>query len=229
MKNKLWKKSFVLGIVIFFVGSSAASLTENQTGCNCIDPSCYPEYDGILGANGWYITESVLIEFSGSAELYKLDCGEWLEYDPEVGIYVTGDGIHFLQWTCTEDPGEVFCDIFKIDSVPPYIDLNMIEDDDSLKIIASVYDEQSNIDYVRFDLLGDTKIDETYPYEYVYTGELPHTTVMIRGSVYDNSGQCWIVEKWWKPDKINSHQQSINPLILRLLERFPIFNHLLGL
>jgi len=142
-------------------------------------PVTMHEFDGIIGDNGWFISNVVVtltaVDDSAGVDytMYKVDDGEWIRY---VDFFVIiEDGEHTLYYYSVdkvenkEDDKGPFD--FKIDQTMPTIVLDAEGSGSTWLLTATVSDETSGIAkvdfYVNGKLLGEVT---SKPYEWEYTG-----------------------------------------------------------
>jgi hypothetical protein len=137
MKNNIFGKGLVFGIVVLFLGMNIVPIVgslpiEKQVSkvgsAKPLDWEVNWTINGTMGDNGWYIS-NVIITFTfdnGSPPMriyYKLHAGDpWTEYTAPITI--SSDGIYELYIMIIDQYGNEyvygpFC--FKIDKTPPAI------------------------------------------------------------------------------------------------------------
>ena len=254
MRNDCYKKTLVFGIIVLFIGMSAIPSTGNimvfddntpPVTTISFDP---PEPDG---CNGWYVSDvnvtlNATDDMSGVKEIhYRVNEGEWKVHAGDLVIFILAhdcliDGIiEFYAVDFAENQEEInsFCCI-DIDQLPPYsknlwyevMDGNPWQGWDIVVTADNVTDDCSGLDRVEFYLNGLLQATvmgpgPTYTWGFTYHGGLKIT---IGVGYCDVACNCVFEEIEIKLIR-NSIQQSIHPLFLRLIERFPLLERLLNL
>jgi hypothetical protein len=128
-KNPLMKKSWAIGTILLFIGTSIIPLASSLpiekeqvlTPKNCFDGITI---NGTKGDNGWYVSPVwITLNFPGNETYYKIDDGEWQEYTGP--FVVSTDGRHTVQAYFIDDEGNVspvYSVSFGIDCHAPWID-----------------------------------------------------------------------------------------------------------
>jgi hypothetical protein len=129
-ENPLMKKSWAIGTILLFIGTSIIPLASSLpiekeqvlTLKNCFDGFTI---NGTKGDNGWYVSPVwITLDFPGNYTVYySIDGGEWQEYTGP--FVVSTDGQHTVQAYFIDDEGNVslvYSISFMIDSHAPWID-----------------------------------------------------------------------------------------------------------
>ena len=148
------------------------SICENTTHDFVLTPFegySYPEFDGKLGENGWYVS-SVLVTFAGSVNetYYRINETYWTKYT--VPFTLSAQGIHLLEWTCDANKSEIYSVNLKIDSVGPSYTEITVKWVGMFKwqISIDVTDETSGVNRVWFNVTNYT--DTEPPWQTIYRG-----------------------------------------------------------
>jgi len=154
------------------------------------------EISGMMGENGWYISNVVItLNFKSwpdgvNHSYYKIDGGDWIEYICPI-CYCGDDGYHtvwafyFDQWG---NPSPIYNASFKIDTVLPEITLTRETVGlGQIKFVANVSDAMSGVWRVEFyidDAPMLTDFDAPFESEVFWSGK--HNVVAF---VFDFAGQ----------------------------------------
>jgi hypothetical protein len=198
------------------------------------------------GENGWYTYVEVTIcaedlESGVKEILISLNNGPWTAFPgPCAGFLFTNadDGGILISYTATDNAGNqapIKSFTIKLDGTDPIIDCtfeavggNPLQGWDLL-FTAIASDSESGMDRVEFYLnegLQDTVYGSgpEYQWGFKYYGDL---VVEVRVCAYDSAGNnAWDVASWRYRDIVI--KQSIYPLFILLLERFPLLNKILS-
>jgi len=245
MKNGIFGKGLVCGIIVLFLGMSImpmagslsvekhssilGSVKELNTMTKAESRDIYVILHGELGENGWYIGIDFWIEIiaTNGTEIvrveYNLDGSGWVEYTGPWTWTIDPNGIHPLGVRVYDQYGNPWYFSFeiKIDTTPPTIMLHkQIMFLNKIKFIADVSDLPSGIWRVEFYLDDELQFtDYDFPFEWTYEGSGNH---MVTATVFDmagNSASSSISTPYAK--SLSQNLLHLNQLFLKLLERFP--------
>lgn len=155
-----------------------------------LGPDPYPEFNGTMGTNGWYIS-CVNVTFVNIENIdvlfYRLDGGQWVQYTEIFMICESGG--HQLSWYWMTQGNESDTQTYnlKIDRDFPTIELSYQRISISkIMVTAAAFDVHSGIDRVEFILDGTHHyIDDTEPYEVLMNGVGIHN---VKAIAYDCAG-----------------------------------------
>ena len=225
-------------------------ITENTTYdfiLTPIDPPCYPVIDGTMGENGWYVS-CVSIDFVINPELvagvyYSIDGGEETLYTEP--FEVCEDGFHELLWRAVDhegswsDPAVIY---FRIDQTPPVTDLDWEVWREGwntwyVKFIFTATDELSGMApwllfYINDVLLGEFEVLTWPTVEFVIQWSKSFKSCSFKFECFDMAGNpaFELVNgsdiKSYPSSQSSSSQQSSNPIIFKILDRYRFMNQL---
>jgi hypothetical protein len=202
-----------------------------------------PEPDG---CSGWYISNVTVTlnatdEGSGvNATYYRIDGAEWETYTEPFILSEDGDNI-LIEYYSVDNAGnieDVKSATLDIDRTPPeiIIEYNVTKigcKEWLVEFNFTVTDNTSGsggggMDRIEIFINGvsqDVVVGPgpTYTWSFIFKGGLKIT---VGAGAWDNAGNYGYNETLVKYSR-NSIQQSIHPLFLRFLERFPLLNLLL--
>jgi hypothetical protein len=195
------------------------------------------------GDNGWYVnpvtvTLEATDDMSGvNTTYYSINSEPWVIY--EEPFVLTEDSLYNIVYFSTDNAGHMeFPKLatVKVDQTPPFINLTYKVIGDpyqgwELFFTAIAFDQMSGMD--RVELYYDEGYQKTiydsgpfYRWSFIYCGPIE-----VRADAYDKAGQ-------WNYSKkliysVGNHINLVNiqylahPLLLRILERFPLLQQLL--
>jgi len=183
MNNSI-KKGVVVAVVLLFISVSVIPSTGNRVfNDDTTPPVTTISFDPPTpdGDNGWYvssieITLEATDDISGvNATYHRLNEGEWETYvEP---FTIESDGHHVIEYYSVDNASNVE-DVksaeFKIDQIPPTVDLTWEADKEDgiwyITFTAWCSDATSGMDRVEF--YADDELvctDDVAPYEWIYT------------------------------------------------------------
>lgn len=169
------------------------SISENTTYdfiLTALDPEPYPQLNGTIGENGWYVS-CVNVTFLNIENIdvlfYRLDGGQWIHYTETFTIYESREHHFFWYWVTQGIESETQTCTLRIDRDFPTIQLSYKKISiGKILITAIAADAHSGIDRVEFFLNGVHQyIDDTEPYEVLMSGIGIH---LVQAIAYDCAG-----------------------------------------
>ncbi len=155
-----------------------------------LSPDPYPEFNGTMGANEWYVS-CVNVTFVNIENVdvlfYRLDDGQWVQYTDT--FMICESRLHQLScyWVAQGNESETQTHTLRIDRDLPTIELSYQKISISkILITATAADAHSGIDRVEFFLdVAHQYIDNTEPYEVLMNGIGIH---IVKAIAYDCAG-----------------------------------------
>jgi hypothetical protein len=204
-----------------------------------------PEPDG---ENGWYVSNVTVTlnatDYDGvNATYYRINCGEWNNYSSPFIISEDGDDIH-IEFYSVDNAGkeeDVKSAWIDIDKTPPNVTVELEVKRIGWRkwliiITITSHENTSGMDRVEFFLNGGLQSvvsgsGPSYSWSWVMYGDMPFEIKVI---IYDVAGNSAVVIV--NETDVSYHnlikdiftQQSTYPLIIRLLERFPLLERFLN-
>jgi hypothetical protein len=123
-KNPLIKKSWAIGTILLFLGTSIIPLADGlpvEKEHILVPENCSDDINitisGTLGENGWYVSAVTVTITGGNHTYFRIDNGSWFEcFTPFV---MSDDGIHLIE--ATDDFEHIVNATIKIDRTPPFV------------------------------------------------------------------------------------------------------------
>jgi hypothetical protein len=155
-----------------------------------LGPDPYPEFNGTMGTNGWYVScvnVTVINIENVDVLFYRLDGGQWVQYTETFPIYESGEHNLFWYWVAYGNKSETQTCTVKIDQDFPTIQLSYQRMSiGKILITAIAADAHSGIDRVEFILDGSYQgVDDNEPYEVLMSGIGIH---LVQAVAYDCAG-----------------------------------------
>ena len=238
------KKGLICTVIVLFIVMSISSSSGNIISSDDTTPPVTelihdpPEPDG---HDGWFISDitisfEVTDDLSGvNATYYRINEGEWEKYvEP---FKLENDGIYKIEFYSVDNAGNVEnvkSRELKIDQTPPEVIFlyKLLKGGKYIKFYLICTDVLSGLDRAELYINdGLVNIDYDEPFEWIYLWSEIFGQVKIKTVVYDKAGnsdyddtpEYRSVNRIVKIPSQNhqSTQQFTNPLMLRLIERFP--------
>lgn len=155
-----------------------------------LGPDPYPEFNGTMGTNGWYVS-CVNVTFVNIENIdvlfYRLDGGQWIQYTETFMICESGEHQLFWYWVTQGNESETQTHTLRMDRDLPTIELSYQRISISkILITATAADAHSGIDRVEFFLDDYHHYIYYYePYEFLLIGMGSH---FVKAIAYDGAG-----------------------------------------
>lgn len=238
MKNNIFGKGLVCGIIVLFLSMSLIPLA-GSTLTNGSSDDCFPIFEPTVN-NGWVIRANISFQYDPAIVLeikYKSD-GVWIPYEGKFTVKYEDDLRPLTYCYKTVNSGGAWIDgswnysNVPLDWTPPYLVVNRdLRLFNRIQFSAYVRDEASGMDRVEF-WIGPywqytvPLLDQTWQQLAVWTAQDVHLNIAVTVKAYDVAGNVAIEESGFSKSLPASQRLSQNLQITQLLHNL-IYNLIL--